>query len=609
MSINNLYPDISPSLLLDFANVKKLDPRITFARASTGAYYDGQTVTKAEENLFSYSEDFTNSIWIKSSVSITANDTAAPDGTVTADKYQGSAVNLLYRSPPSAGTYAFSCYIKAGTATTATLSCTISLRGIAAEFNLSAGTTSGIEDGQNGSELGISADSASITNAANGWYRCVINGITINQVRSMVINSGNKSATSTGTIYLWGAQLEQRDSVTAYTPTTTQPITNYIPVLQTATNDVARFDHDPVTNESLGLLIEEQRTNETNNSEVFTSTGGGVGAWTANATVAPDGNKTADLWIPAKDFVDRNTSVITNSINGANAVVTGSVFVKKQSLRYAHIALLSSHTYYTKLFDLDTGEFVKEYSYGSPTQTSSIVTALPNGWYRISVSRYVSNTETNFRLEIGSTDVSNPSHPYGQVSYVADGISGMYFWGSQLETGSYPTSYIPTNGSTVTRAADSASMTGANFSDWYNPSQGTLYADVVFGGAVATGNSVAGITDGTLNNCLLTQYTTLTTRNIVRALGADQALLANNIVPVIGAPIKSAFAFTSNSFATSFNGQTVLIDTLGLMPTNVNQLYIGSLFSASQTLTGTIKKLSYYPARLSNEQLQSLTSS
>jgi hypothetical protein len=52
MSIAQNFPEIRPSLNLDFANVKALDPRVTFARASTGAYYDGQTVAKAEENLF-----------------------------------------------------------------------------------------------------------------------------------------------------------------------------------------------------------------------------------------------------------------------------------------------------------------------------------------------------------------------------------------------------------------------------------------------------------------------------------------------------------------------------------------------------------------------------
>ena len=52
MTIQNNFPDIKPALLLDFANTKRLDPRITFTRASPATYYDGKTTAKAEENLF-----------------------------------------------------------------------------------------------------------------------------------------------------------------------------------------------------------------------------------------------------------------------------------------------------------------------------------------------------------------------------------------------------------------------------------------------------------------------------------------------------------------------------------------------------------------------------
>ena len=222
-------------------------------------------------------------------------------------------------------------------------------------------------------------------------------------------------------------------------------------LVKTAPANVARVEKG-------GLLVEATRTNETNNSEVFTDTGGGTGAWTANSTTAPDGNTTAYLWIPVSGFVDRNAATLSNQINGNNAVLVASVFVKKKELRYAHIALLSSATYYTRLFDLDTGEFVKEYDFGSPTKTASHVTALTNGWYRISVAKYVANTETTARLQVGSTDVSNPNHPYGQVTYTADGTSGMYFWGAQLEEWASPSSYIPTSGSTVQRLADEITL-------------------------------------------------------------------------------------------------------------------------------------------------------
>jgi hypothetical protein len=597
MSINNLYPDISPSLLLDFANVKKLDPRITFARASTGAYYDGQTVTKAEENLFSYSEDFTNSIWIKSSVSITANDTAAPDGTVTADKYQGSAVNLLYRSPPSAGTYAFSCYIKAGTATTATLSCTISLRGIAAEFNLSAGTTSGIEDGQNGSELGISADSASITNAANGWYRCVINGITINQVRSMVINSGDKSATSTGTIYLWGAQLEQRDAATAYTPTTTQPITNYIPTLLSAPANSARFDHNPVTGESLGLLVEEQRTNLFTYSEDF-----GNAAWVktnatiqSNVAIASDGTLTGDKLIPnigttSSGYVYKGYSISAGSY-------TFTVYAKAGE--YPRVILWEGAvTANSATFDLISGTVAGTGGTGTAT-----ITPVGNGWYRCSMTATYSAIGGLWIIRPQSNGNIGPFTPFT----AGDGYSGIYIWGAQLEADAFQTSYIKTEASQVTRSADSASMTGANFSDWYNDAEGTLYAE-----ASLKANGYCPIvmlfnsSGATQANQVLLGTNSAQAYAEYGAIGGSIGLAATSTV-IPNTFFKSSIAFTNSNVSLSANGGTVAINTT--IPTTpiVNSLRFAH-DSLGRRKAMTIKKLSYYPQRLSNAQLQAITS-
>jgi hypothetical protein len=87
------YPTIRPSLLLDFANTKTLDPRITFTRASTGTYYDGKTVAKAEENLLLQSQTFDNASWVKDNATVTANSTTAPDGTTTAETFTPTVTN------------------------------------------------------------------------------------------------------------------------------------------------------------------------------------------------------------------------------------------------------------------------------------------------------------------------------------------------------------------------------------------------------------------------------------------------------------------------------------------------------------------------------------
>jgi hypothetical protein len=118
MSIKASFPDIKPSLMLDFANTKRLDPRITFTRATTATYYDGQTVAKAEENLMEYSQEFDrNAGWSKSRASIVADDTTAPDGTLTADKFIPNTESNRHhcREFFTAGfLYAISIFAKAG---------------------------------------------------------------------------------------------------------------------------------------------------------------------------------------------------------------------------------------------------------------------------------------------------------------------------------------------------------------------------------------------------------------------------------------------------------------------------------------------------------------
>ena len=61
--LDTAISDTKPSLLLDFANSKTLDPRITYTRASTATYYDGKTTAVAEQNLFPYSTNITATYW------------------------------------------------------------------------------------------------------------------------------------------------------------------------------------------------------------------------------------------------------------------------------------------------------------------------------------------------------------------------------------------------------------------------------------------------------------------------------------------------------------------------------------------------------------------
>ena len=201
MSVKDLYPAIRPSLNLDFANTKTLDPRITFSRASTGTYYDGVTHAKAEENLFTYSQQFDQTDWAKTNSSVTTNDTTAPDGTTTAEKLTATitpARGVSQNPSVLAADYAISFYAKEGTISFAFVREYITANAERVTyFNLSTGAV-----GTTGS-----GHTASIVSVGNGWYRCVV-VCTPNAARSQLVQfggcdaDGSLTVTPTGTIYI-----------------------------------------------------------------------------------------------------------------------------------------------------------------------------------------------------------------------------------------------------------------------------------------------------------------------------------------------------------------------------------------------------------------------
>jgi len=622
MSIAQNFPAISPSLLLDFANVQALDSRITFARATTATYYGTRTAL-AEQNLVLYSQEFDNAAWGKTGLTVTANSTAAPDGTTTADTLTGASTSnaVVFNGAAvavTANTYTSSVFIKAGTADFGVLS--IWTGSATNGANLWFNAQTGALTGSSSVTAGYTITASSSTALSAGWFRITVSATvpTANIYLSVrIVDTDNAfvyTSTVGKTLFLWGAQLEQRSTVTAYTPTTTQPITNYVPVLETAASNVARFDHNPTTFESLGLLIEEQRTNLVTYSEQFDNA-----AWTktnatiaTNTIIAPDGTLTGDAIV-------EGTGTVSPLLLGGSGflAVTGnaiSLYVKAVAggaTRYVYIgAKIAANTRWGYfLFNPATGTVA-----GGPfndgiqnVASSPTVTSVGNGWYRISI--IFTSPLANQVFTIGLTNTTTPTNAAILGSYTGDGYSGIYIWGAQNEAGAFATSYIPTVASQVTRAADSASMVGTNFTSWYNAAEGTVYSESVCGAKTASGHLVAGISDGSINNALyINQYISTNIRNSVRANATDQAILGKGTAPVSGVSYKSAMAYKVNDIAASFDGEAIQTDTLALIPFDVNRLTLGNLFSgSSQPLNGHIKKLSYYPIRLSNTNLVALT--
>ena len=530
MSFSNNFPTTNPTLELDFANVGALDPRVTFTRSTTATYYDGVTTAKAEENLLLHSQEFNNAAWNKGAgVTVTTNSTVAPDGSVTADNVAfatGGAADFLRTFPAMTVGVVY------------TVSVYALLVGGTPTFRFDIGNAAGPVSAAQTPTTSWQRFSFTFTFAgANSWI--------------------DLEASGPGTIAFWGAQVEQRSSVTAYTPTTTQPITNYIPVLKTAAAGVPRFDHNPTTGEALGLLIEEQRTNLFVRSEEFDVTANWTPSnltVTANTDTAPNGTLSADtLTATAANAVIQQAASVTNA-----AVYTYTVWIKRKT-----------GTGVVSLSDL-------------------------NGNY---VPVTVDATWTRFSLT--STAASTTGRGYIRLTTSGDEV---YVWGAQLEAGSFATSYIPTVASQVTRSADVASVN--TLSPWYNATEGTVYAEALTIKPTASGSAiVVEVNDTTLANRNIIFYNSAviqvrTTVNNVIQVNIDQAYTPNQID-------KLAYAIKTNDFAFARNGAIVGTDAIGFVPTVSRMDIAGNTGSAN--LNGHIRRISYFPRRLSNAELQAIT--
>jgi hypothetical protein len=605
MSIASNYPAIKPSLLLDFSNTEELDSRITFTRASTATYYGTQTA-KAEENLLLQSQTFDNASWQKTAATVAADSTAAPDGTSTADTFSASATTEAHfctqNSSVVAGlAYTMSVFAKAGTTNFLQVFAGSVNFGanVWANFDLSAGTVGTVG----------SSTTASIISVGSGWYRCVISNAiaTSSTLSSPIAFSPINSASATrnvafdGTghsIYLWGAQLEQRSAVTAYTVTTTQPITNYIPQLLTAASGVARFDHNPTTFESLGLEIEEQRANLLTYSEQFDNA-----AWTksdatvtANTIVSPNGTVDADKLV--ENTATSTHSIVSGITPTASTAYTGTVYIKAAERQFAFVGLNGGGIVSFASINLSTGAV--SVATGTPTVSAASV---GNGWYRVSVTATTASTVfLGFDIRISTDGV------WANRSYTGNGFNGIFIWGAQMEAGTFSTSYIPTVASQVTRAADAASMTGTNFSSWYNQGEGTLYADwSAAPPVVSTLRALAVIGQSTAGNDIILSVGNNVANYIILSGGASQTNL-NPTATSAQTGGKVAAGYKVNDFAVVANNGTASTDALGILPSNPNQLLIGVYGTNPATLCGTIRKIAYYPVRVTNAQLQGLTS-
>ncbi|OQB10818.1 MAG: hypothetical protein BWY21_00125 [Parcubacteria group bacterium ADurb.Bin216] len=408
--------------------------------------------------------------------------------------------------------------------------------------------------------------------------------------QQFTVNSTSVSAGTSSTAYI-GVRLVTSGDVVEVCEASgvLGPLQPYYPTTGSAYFG-PRFTYDPVTHAALGLLIEEQRTNLLTYSEQFDNA-----AWTlatasvtANATTAPDGASTADK------LVEDSTAAVTHRLYGAATVTavahTLSVYAKPAG---RSIIALRTPGGVLSYFNVSTG------TVGSvPGPHSAKIESVGNGWYRCSVTWTPTAGAINVGYDACQVD--------GSSTYNGDGTSGIYLWGAQLEAGAFATSYIPTTSASVTRAADSATMTGSNFSSWFNATQGTLYVEG--GGSNAAGSArLVGISDGTTLNRIINYLSGATQlAGLVSTGGVAQANPTVNVTSAASSN-KLAQAYVVNNVNVAANGTLGAADTSATIPT-VTLMRIGADESGTGAiLNGTIARLRYYNTALTNAQLQALT--
>lgn len=345
--------------------------------------------------------------------------------------------------------------------------------------------------------------------------------------------------------------------------------------------DVPRIEFDPESGECLGLLCEEQRTNLATNSEVITASTGTT-LVSSNSVIAPDGNMTADI-IGETVTTGEHYAGDRGITMTAGQVYTWSCYVKRISGSTSRFYLrVATNAIKALSFNIDSGADFASAEGG--------MESLPNGWRRCWVVTPPATTTGNAvcRMQFVTSSGS------GSV-YEGDTNEQFSFWGTQLELGSYPTSYIPTAASAVTRSNESniipLPLTLSKF---------TYIAEVI-GARMTTSNRLLSAGGAGNNRIELLQS------GLVTQVSGGTINTININPPLTTARFRIAIRFDAGTVSLFINGVKIGYAETGSFIFAIADIKINSNSAASMNTSATLNAFKFIPRSLSDAELQELT--
>ncbi len=552
---------------------------ITFSRTSLAMLTDASgTLVFAPHNLILQSEVL-GTTWVLAGANIptlSSNASAAPDGNTTADQLtfgalEDSRCEQIVTANTSASTqYIFTIYAKVASGTDT--------------FRLGI-----FDNGTGGNQF-----SSDLT-ATTAWQRFDLTAtFGDGAARSLFIR--NNAAGGAGAILFWGAQLNQ-GPLQSYNPTTT------------AAFHGPRFDHDPVSGEPLGLLIEEARTNVCLQSEVLTTTWAPTGTpvIVSNALVAPDGNTTMDT--VEDNASSGNIEFVKQSITVANDSTSWvlSIFIPKTTSASHFPGMTIRVTGGTDI----RGDFTLNTDDGTMTERAGFAGASANGiidvgdFWRLWVA--ITNDSTgNTSMTVDLLPAINTDA--GDTWFTTTtGTTG--FWGVQVENAIFPTSYIKTTTAAVARTVDVLTMSDVS---WLNQSVGTFLIkgrQETLTGAVGV---LIQIDDGGSTDRLVVSLSMASTAslNTINSGGINGESISGSAISA-ATSFKIIGAYAQDDVIVGLDGTLdASPDTTADLPLTdtLTTARIGDSSTGSMPLNGHIARITYWNRRFPNEFLQSITS-